>query len=221
MERSAIRVFRRQQSSPGFRCAPCYFLWYNFPTLGEDAMRSRSILAALMTVYSVSAFAADPVFIDPEITQFRFTKETKSTGKFCNLIVSAIKVPGSGSLNAVVWRRGPSENSMVFGYEIEAFESTFQYGIPSKPQALEVRHGSISSNLFSSDGSVDRLQAKGALYAVRAPALEKFVATMLRGFYFVNAEVVDGRSLTYVIREDATLSSAGEQWLKCTIEIAK
>jgi hypothetical protein len=187
-------------------------------------MRAKIILATLIIwgANSICTSADEPVFVDPDTTQFRFTAEVQGTNKFCNLIVSAVKVPGWISFNAVAMRRGPGDHSMGFGYEIEAFESSkIQHGVPSVPQRLQVQEAGISSDLFSSKGSVDRAQAAGALYTVKEAALSNFMATVTRGHYFINIQLSDGRNLTFIIRDDETLLSAADKWLKCAIQIAK
>src|ERR1700694_3380285 len=128
---------------------------------GEDEMPTKTMLftAIISTIYLACAFAAEPKFIDPDTTQFKFTSEATDSNKFCNLVVSAVKVPGGPAavvggvalaggvaLNAVAWRRGSGDYSMIFGYEVKAFETTIENGVPSVPKPLKIRHAKISSN---------------------------------------------------------------------------
>ena len=96
-------------------------------------------------------------------------------------------------------------------------------GVVSDPQFPQIKDASISSKLFLSEGSVKRAQPESALYAVEGSetAISNFTATITGGSYFINIQLLDGRSLTYAINGDVSLLSAADKWLKCTIEIAK
>jgi hypothetical protein len=180
--------------------------------------------AIISTIYLTCAFAAEPKFIDPDTTKFTFTSEAKGPNKFCNLVVSAVKVPmappvargpvlaGGVSLNAVAWRRGTGDYSMIFGFEVKAFETTLEHGVPAVPKSLKIRDAKISSDIFPSEGAV---------YTVKDAGLGGFTGTMIRGSYFVNVSLSDGRSVSYVIRGDETLLDAADKWTKCSIQIAK
>jgi hypothetical protein len=71
-------------------------------------MRAKAIIASLIVwaAHSTYAFAVEPLAIDPDVTQFRFTSEAHGAHRFCNLIVSAVKLPGlragSGNLNRAI-----------------------------------------------------------------------------------------------------------------------
>jgi len=136
--------------------------------------------------------------------------------------MSAVKVPGGITLNAVAARLGPGEQNMTFRYEVKAFESKILKGQVSSPQVLEIKDASITSDTFSSKESVERAQIAGALYAINGNenAVSNFTATIIRGSYAVNVKLSDGRSLTYAIAADASLLDAAEKWTKCSIEIA-
>jgi len=110
---------------------------------------------------------------------------------------------------------------MFFGYEIKLYDSTIRNGVPSVPILKKINATAIKSNLFSSSDSVDRINSEGVIYTVRESALFNFTNTITRGDYFINIELQDGRNLTYVIRDDATLLSAADKWLKCVIQIGK
>jgi hypothetical protein len=188
-------------------------------------MRAGLILAALIAsgIRSTFAFAAEPQLLIPDITKFTFSSETKGDNKFCNLVLSAVKVPGGITLNAVAARLGPGDQDMTFGYEVKAFESKIQQGHASSPHVLDIRDASITSDIFSSKGSVERARVQGALYAIKGNRsdVSNFTATIIRGSYAVNVKLSDGRNLTYAIAGDASLLDAGEKWTKCTIDIAK
>jgi hypothetical protein len=189
-------------------------------------MRVRLILVALIVsaMRSACALAAEPQFLTPDTTKFTFSSESKGSNKFCNLLVSAVKVPGGITLNAVAARLGPGDQAMLFGYEIKAFESENQQGRLSVPQTLKIKDASISSDIFSSKESVERAsQVDGALYAIKGTmtAISNFTATIIKGSYTVNVELSDGRSLAYAIEGDVSLLDAADKWTKCTIQIAK
>jgi hypothetical protein len=186
-------------------------------------MRAKAIVASLIVwaAHSTYAFAVEPLAIDPDVTQFRFTSEAHGANKFCNLIVSAVKLPGLISLKAIAGQWGSGEHSIVFGYEIVAGDATIVHGIPSTTRSLRIQEASILSNLFSSKGFVEKGQGGGARYLVKGTALSSFAATIIRGFYFIKVELLDERSLIYVIRDDETLLDAAAKWTKCAIQIAK
>jgi len=186
-------------------------------------MWAKAIVASsiIWVIHATYAFAVEPQFIDPDTTQFKFASEEKGSNKFCNLIVSAVKMPSVVVLNAVAWRRGSGDSSMIFGYEVNVFETTIENGIPSVPKRLKIRDANISSNIFSSQETVERVGTEGALYTVKNAGLGGFTATMIRGSYFININLLDGRSLAYVIRGDKTLLDAATNWTKCSIQIAK
>jgi len=200
----------------------------------EDEMPTKVILftAIISTIYLACAFAAEPKFIDPDTTKFTFTSEAKGPNKFCNLVVSAVKVPlaapvagglalaGGVSLNGVAWRRGSGDYSMIFGYEVRAFETTIENGVPAVPKPLKIRDAKISSDIFPSE-AVERVGAEGAVYTIKDAGLGGFTGTMIRGSYFINISLLDGRSVSYVIRGDETLLDAADKWTKCSIQIAK
>lgn len=183
-------------------------------------MRVRLTLLALIVsaIHSTCALAAEPQLLIPDTTKFTFSSETKGSNKFCNLLLNAVKVPGGVTLNAVAARLGPDDRTIVFAYEIKVFEAKI-----SDPQFLLIKDASISSKLFSSEGVVKRAQPESALYAVEGSETAKsnFTATIAEGTYFINVQLLDGRSLTYAINGDVSLFSAADKWLKCTMEIAK
>jgi hypothetical protein len=187
--------------------------------------RPRLILIALifLVMRSGCALAVERQFLTPDTTTFTFSSESKGSNKFCNLLVSAVKVPGAITLNAVAARLGPGDQNMVFGYEIKAFESKIQRGRVSEPQALKIKDASISSDIFSSKGSVERAQVDAALYAINGSTatISNFTTTIIKGTYNVNVELSDGRNMTYVIEGDISLLDAAEKWTKCTIQIAQ
>jgi hypothetical protein len=186
-------------------------------------MWAKAIFAMLIfaALQSTNLAAGEPVFVDPDNINFKFTFNESSSNKFCDLTLVAVKVPQTISFNAVAWRRGGGDRSMIFGYEIKAFESKIVYGIPSVPQALKILDTGVKSDIFSSQGSVDRVvKAEGALYTIKEAALSNFTGTVIRGYYYINVALSDRRNFTYVIRDDATLLAAAADWLKCTIRIA-
>lgn len=193
--------------------------------IGGCKMRVRLTLLALIVsaIHSTCALAAEPQLLIPDTTKFTFSSETKGSNKFCNLLLNAVKVPGGVTLNAVAARLGPDDRTMVFAYEIKVFEAKIKRGLVSDPQFLQIKDASISSKLFSSEGVVKRAQPESALYAVEGSetAISNFTATITEGTYFINVQLLDGRSLTYAISGDVSLLSAADKWLKCTMEIAK
>ena len=183
------------------------------------------ILVAL-TVWpsrSTPALAVEPQIITPDTTLFKFSSETKGSKKFCSLLLAAVKLPSGITFNALANRFGSDIQNIIFGYEIEAFESKFRQGRQSDTK-LKIKEASISSDIFSSKGSVERAPDNDlVVYVINdtATAVSNFIATVTKGSYTINVELSDGRSLTYVIKGDASLSDAADKWTKCTIQIAK
>jgi hypothetical protein len=92
---------------------------------GVVGFLARLIMVALIvwTACPTSALTAEPQLLIPDTTKFTFSSESKGSNKFCDLIMSAVKVPGGITLNAVAARLGPGDQNMTFGYEVKAFES--------------------------------------------------------------------------------------------------
>jgi len=167
----------------------------------------------------VAAAQADPTYLDPDVTQFRFSSQTNANGTFCDLIMSAVKVPNTISHNAVVWRKADGK-TIVVGFETEFTESTSEHGIPSVPSILPIKNVAVKSDLFHSEGMVDRLSAN-ALYSVRQDGVTGFQQTMQRGFYYLEISLADDRRFSYVIRDDTTRKAAASEWLKCIAYLSR
>ncbi len=181
------------------------------------------ILVALIvwTSRSTPALAVEPQLITPDATHFSFSSDTKGSNKVCGLRLSAARPPDGIILTAMAARFGPGDQNMMFGYEIAAFESKSRN---SRLKNLKIKDASISSDIFSSKGSVERSPDRDlVVYAIKgsATAVSNFTATIIKGSYAINVELSDGRNLTYVIKGDVSLSDAADKWTKCTIQIAK
>jgi len=181
-------------------------------------MRAKVIATLLVgwVTCSIYAFAADPTVIEPAVTQFKFASGNNS----CNLTATAAKLPApTVSLNAVALQRGSGESGMVHGYEVVLIESTIVHGIPSAPKKLKIADASILSDYFMSEGFVVKAQGQDGLYFVKGIGVGAFTGTMIRGHYFINVKLLDGPSLTYVIRDDVSLLDAAGKWTKCAIQL--
>jgi hypothetical protein len=189
-------------------------------------MRARIFLSAnlvcaifLVDVAACSAASDDLPYVDPDVTQFTFSTQTNANGTFCDLIMSAVKVPNTISHNSVVWRKADGK-SIVVGFQTEFTESTIEHGIASVPSALPIKNVALKSDLFHSEGMVDRLSG-AALYSVRQDGVTGFVQTMQRGFYYLEISLADDRRFSYVIRDDITRKAAASEWLKCIARISR
>jgi hypothetical protein len=152
--------------------------------------------------------------LTPTLLNFKFTSEAKGSSKFCNLVVSAVKVPGGPAavargvalaggvaLIAVASRRSSGDDAIIFGYEVKAFETRIENGNPSASKPLKIRGAEISSTYFSSTGTVDRVGTEGAVYTVKNAGISGFTATMIRGSDpFPEAAALRGARLTRAYR---------------------
>jgi hypothetical protein len=172
-----------------------------------------------LTSVGIAATQADPIYLDPDVTQFRYSTQTNGNGTFCDLIMSVVKIPNTISHNAVVWRKSDGK-TIVVGFETEFTESTIDHGIPSVPSILPIKDVAVKSDLFHSEGMVDRLSG-AALYSVRKDGVTGFLQTMQRGFYYLEVNLADDRRFSYVIRDDATRSKASGEWLKCIARLSR
>jgi hypothetical protein len=189
-------------------------------------MRARNFLSAnlicvifLVDVAACSAASDNLPYVDPDVTQFRFSSQSNANGTFCDLIMSVVKVPNTLSHNAVVWRK-PDGKTIVVGFETEFTESTIEHGIPSVPSILPIKNVAVKSELFHSEGMIDRLSGD-ALYSVRQDGVTSFLQTMQRGFYYLEISLADDRRFSYVIRDDTTRKAAASEWLKCISRLSR
>jgi hypothetical protein len=160
----------------------------------------------------------DEQFIDPDETQFTFSTQNNPSGQFCDLIMSAVKVPDVVTHNAVAWRK--ADGGVVFAFETQYLKSSIKHGIPSVPVAQRIESISITSDRFKSDTNMDRLVSDKVLYVIRKASASLFVETMSRGYYYLKIKLADGRVYSYLIRDGSNLSESADGWLKCIVRIS-
>jgi hypothetical protein len=153
-----------------------------------------NILRAILVidaVYFSGPLAAEPKFIDPDSTNFKF-----SFGKspLCNLAISAIKVPITLLLDV---QAQPRLHNPLITYEVHA---------RSGEGPSIVKDARISSDTFVSEGFVRRASANASRYIVNDAATGQFTDMIARGWFYLNVKFGDGRTLAYVIRADEKLS---------------
>jgi len=176
-------------------------------------MRANILRIVVMAsaIYSNSLLAAEPKFIDPDSTKYKFILE----GGGCDLSIAAVKAPMTVFLNATARRKGYPN-----GYYVMAISYDVQ--VRSVEKQLNIKAANISSDTFSSEAVATREDDDAVRYIMSYEGSSSFTDTIAGARFYLNIKLDDGRTLAYVIRPDQNLADApgnvdaARYWASCS-----